>query len=284
MSNRTDRRPTAYPTYPTYPTYPAHPVTAAAAPTARQGRRPAPSASTDRPTATYPIGQAPDPAGYLHPADPRLGRADATPTGVFPTNRSARTPVRVSTQPEPTDGREGHEQPSTDQESIQDMGRPGILARPSMRWHPSLMQLAIGAALVAALLGACNVAAIQAHRQARAYCHALAVSDWDRAQRECRGTGAGTPVPEQVPTASVPSPDAPAPVSGQTADWVTEDTHAPYSKDDPAASPLDLPPCTTAPDTPLPCLASTFPQNSNENPTRVVVLEEDASLTALVRR
>lgn len=44
-------------------------------------------------------------------------------------------------------------------------------------------------------------------------------------------------------------------------------------------SPLGLPRCTTSPDTPLPCLATISPDS-----TRAVVLEEDASLTALVRR
>lgn len=43
-------------------------------------------------------------------------------------------------------------------------------------------------------------------------------------------------------------------------------------------SPLDLPRCTTSPDTPLPCLATISPDSR-----RAVVLEEDASLTALVR-
>jgi hypothetical protein len=147
------------------------------------------------------------------------------------------------------------------------------------------MQLAIGAALVAALIGACNVAAIQAHRQARAYCHALVVSDWDRAQRECRGTGAGTPAPERAgtPVSEQAQASRDSGMPGQTApvqpDWVTEDTGAPYSKDDPTASPLALPRCTTAPSTPLPCLSHI----SNDS-HHVVVLEEDASLTALVRR
>lgn len=63
------------------------------------------------------------------------------------------------------------------------------------------------------------------------------------------------------------------------AEWVTEDTGAPYDRTDPAASPLDLPRCTTSPDTPLPCLATISPDSR-----RAVVLEEDASLTALVRR
>ena len=62
-------------------------------------------------------------------------------------------------------------------------------------------------------------------------------------------------------------------------DWVTEDAGAAYDRTDPAASPLYLPRCTTSPDTPLPCLATISPDSR-----RAVVLEEDASLTALVRR
>lgn len=62
-------------------------------------------------------------------------------------------------------------------------------------------------------------------------------------------------------------------------DWVTHDTGAAYDRTDPHASPLDLPRCTTAPDTPMPCLA-----HVSADSHRVVVLEEDASLTALVLR
>ena len=270
--------------------------------------QPAPQTSTDRPTATYPAGHPlpegwrvdPRPGRYLDPADPRLVRADATPTGVFPARRSIRplgqaaravgpeqeTDAATTARTRPgthacrTSAAPSTEQaaPSTrpDQESIQDMGRPGLLARPSMAWHPSLMQLAIGAALVAALLGACNVAAIQAHRAARAHCHALAVSDWDRAQRECRGTGSGTPVPEQAPQPPAPRQ---APQQAPQPEWVTRDTHAAYDRTDPAASPLSLPRCTTAPDTPMPCLA-----HISADSRHAVVLEEDASLTALDRR
>lgn len=271
--------------------------------------RPAPS--TDRPTATYPTALAgrgpalpegwrvdPRPSRYLDPTDPadapRRAQADATPTGAFPTRRSIRPaapsqqaaarPVAPSrpyaattarTRPgtrachAPAQPSTGRDEPASAETRLQDMGRPGILARPSMRWHPSLMQLAIGAALVLTVIGACNVAAINAHREARAYCHALAVSDRGRAERECRGTGSGTPVPEQVPA---PSP-SPEPV------WTVHGTDAPYSKDDPAASPLDLPRCTTAPDTPMPCLAHI----SNDS-HHVTVLEEDASLTGLDRQ
>lgn len=269
--------------------------------------RPAPQTSTDRPTATY---QTADHLAHLEAHRERLNDlwADATPTEELPAVRPAR-PVRTRgearrhPQPDPF-VRTNAPQNET---PLQDMGRPGILRRPSMRWHPSLMQLAIGAALVAALLGACNVAAINAHREARAYCHALVSSDWDRAQRECRGTGSGTPVPERLPSSphtpsespsQAPSPSTPptltrvtspspstqpspaaqaAPASSPA--WVTSDTRAPYDRTDPSASPLDLPRCTTAPDTPLPCLATISPDSR-----RAVVLEEDASLTALVRR
>ena len=234
--------------------------------------------NTDRPTATYPTNP--------YPTNPFAGWRDRTPTGQVP-------PVAASRPEQPSPSQHGAEQ---DEPSIQDMWRPRRLPA----WHPSLMQLAIGAALVAALLGACNVAAIQAHREARSYCHALAVSDWARAQRECLGTGASTPVPEQagapyapqhpLPSTAPSSPGdraltrvtpSPAPVS----DWVTSDTRAPYDRTDASASPLDLPRCTTRsgtspdPSDALPCLASLSADGS-----RAVVLEEDASLTGLVRR
>ena len=250
----------------------------------------APQTSTDRPTGTYPTA-------------PFAGCRDLTPTEELP-------PVAPSRPEQETPSQHGAGQ---DAPSIQDRGRPGILARPSMAWHPSLMQLAIGAALVAALLGACNVAAINAYRTSRAYCHALAVSDWDRAQRECRGTGASTPVPEQVETpypstapspsatpasptgraltrvttpspspSTQPSPTSPtSPASSTTpaSSWVTSDTGAPYDRTDPLASPLDLPRCTTSPGTPLPCLA-----HVSSDGARAVVLEEDGSMSGLVRR
>ncbi len=232
---------------------------------------PQPTPSTDRPTATYPTGRP----------GPFAGWRDRTPTGQVPVVAAPipsgqPAPSRVSTRPEPTDGRET---------PIQDMGRPGILSRPSMAWHPSLMQLAIGAALVAALLGACNVAAIQAHRQARAYCHALVVSDWDRAQRECRGTGEGTPQPEQASPQPARPGQPPAPAqqapAQQTpaAEWTVHGTDSPYDRTDPHASPLDLPRCTTAPDTPMPCLAHVSADSAH-----ATVLEEDASLTGVDRR
>ena len=260
--------------------------------------RPAPQTSTDRPTATYPTDPAAiwaDPAGYQTD-----WLADRTPTATYPAGYPQAAP-HVRTNAPQNEG------------AIQDMWRPRRLPA----WHPSLMQLAIGAALVLAIIGACNVAAIQAHREARAYCHALVVSDWDRAQRECRGTGASTPVPEQVPVSAHtsapapaqapqaaspapspsaltrvtspsssgasgdPSPAAPSadPASAPRPDWVTRDTGAPYDRTDPGSSPLDLPRCTPAPSTPLPCLA-----HVSSDARHAVVLEEDSSLTGLVRR
>lgn len=74
-------------------------------------------------------------------------------------------------------------------------------------------------------------------------------------------------------------PSQPAPneqaeqADAPTAQWAVEGTTTA------APSPLDLPRCTTSPDTPLPCLATISPSQD-----RAVVLEEDASLTALVRR
>ena len=234
----------------------------------------APQTTTDRPTATYPTDPAAiwaDPAGY-----PTDWLADRTPTATYPTGYPQAAPFVRTNGPQ-------------NEVAIQDMWRPRRLPA----WHPSLMQLAIGAALVLALLGACNVAAIQAHRQARAYCHALVVSDWSRAERECRGTGEGTPQPEQVPGApsqpatppptDAPSrpeqPPAPAQQSPASPVWTVHGTDFPYDRTDPSASPLDLPRCTTSPGTPRPCLAHVSADSAH-----VTVLEEDASLTGLDRR
>lgn len=307
MSNPPAPRPT---------TYPAHPLTSAT-----PAYRPV---GADRPTATFPTGWQACPSAYVHEGDPRLAQADATPTAAFPTRRpqprhegarpasgpaadaaslshggAGAHAIYPAAQPAPSRAEQEHEGAGP----VQDMWRPGPLSRPSMRWHPSLMQLAIGAALVFALLGACNVAAINAHRDARAYCHALVVSDWQAATRECRGTGSGTPVPEQLPSSphtpsespsQAPSPSTPpaltrvtspspstqpSPATQVASSWVTQDTRAPYDRTDASASPLDLPRCTTAPDTPLPCLA-----HAGADGSHAVVLEEDGSMSGLVRR
>ena len=116
-----------------------------------------------------------------------------------------------------------------------------------------------GIALALALLGALQayaVAGISSARQA--------------ALEQARSEGAATAAEQTL--------GSPAAQTEQPA-WVTEDTGAPYNRTDPAASPLDLPRCTTSPSTPLPCLATISPDLR-----RAVVLEEDASLTALTRQ
>ena len=77
---------------------------------------------------------------------------------------------------------------------------------------------------------------------------------------------------QTAPTSPAPSEQAEQ-ADAPAAQWAIEGTTTA------APSPLDLPRCTTSPDTPLPCLATIYPDSR-----RAVVLEEDASLTALVLR
>lgn len=315
MSNRQPRRPASSTTYPT--TYPAHPVTAASSPArpaaARSGTTaPAHLSTKGCPaphTATYPAGRPapsytsrtlpegwrvdPRPSRYLDPADPadapHLAEADATPTGMFPTRRSIRPrPLHESPSQHGGAARPQHEgglaadaaslshggagaravyhtdrqaprpAPSQPEQGtpIQDMGRPGILRRPSMRWHPSLMQLAIGAALVVALLTSSQLLALDGIYSAR-----------QAALRESRHAASAS-APQQAPSTPTPKPA-----------WTVHGTDSPYDRTDPLASPLDLPRCTTSPDTPMPCLA-----HISNDFHHVTVLEEDASLTGLDRR
>lgn len=229
-----------------------------------------PASSTDRPTAAYPAAAYLSRLGHEEAAHrERLADlwADRTPTEELPAvARSARSgrPARsVRTRGEAR----RHPRPAPfvrttgprNEGPIQDMGRPGVLARPSMRWHPSLMQLAIGAALVAALLGALQLLALDGISSAR-----QAATEQARSQ-------AARPASQQTP--STLSTTAPKPT------WTVHGTDSPYDRTDPSASPLDLPRCTTSPDTPMPCLAHI----SNDS-HHVVVLEEDASLTGLDRR
>ena len=206
-----------------------------------------PAPSTDRPTSTYPTA---DHLARLEAHRQRLNDlwADATPTEELPiVDRPARF-VRTKGVDAP------RSQPApyvtTNDQPIQDMWRPRWLPA----WHPSPMQLAIGAALVAALLGACNVAAIQGYRQAASH----------------------TSSPAPSAASGAPAHDTPPPPHPS---WVTRDTGAAYDRTDLDASPLTLPRCTAAPDTSLPCLA-----HVSADSRHVVVLEEDASLTSLVRR
>lgn len=185
------------------------------------------------------------------------GWLDQTPTEEMPA-----TP-RVSTLPEPTRGRAARRTAHT--------GTKGLRRRSRLRRH---LRAALAAlALAAALLIPMQLFAAQGISSARQA--ALAQRDEQA---------------EQAPASAVPmsgqsthsEQGAPSPMSGQSPaqpEWVTEHTGAAYDRTNPAASPLDLPRCTTSPDTPLPCLATISPSQ-----TRAVVLEEDASLTAIVRR
>lgn len=93
------------------------------------------------------------------------------------------------------------------------------------------------------------------------------ISSARQAATEQARSQAARPAPQQPPS-------TPAPV-----EWTVHGTDAPYDRTDPSASPLDLPRCTVAPDTPMPCLAHI--SNDSHHAT---VLEEDASLTGLDRR
>lgn len=86
-------------------------------------------------------------------------------------------------------------------------------------------------------------------------------------------------VEQARPQAARPASQQTLPAPASKPVWTVHGTGAAYDRTDPAASPLDLPRCTTSPSTPMPCLATVSPDSR-----RVVVLEEDASLTALDRR
>lgn len=127
------------------------------------------------------------------------------------------------------------------------------------------------AALAAIVLAAALLTGLQLYA-------AAGISSARQAALEQARTPAASAAPLSGQSTSTPA----SLMSGQSdpkPDWVTEHTGAAYDRTNPAASPLDLPRCTASPDTPLPCLATISPSQ-----TRAVVLEEDASLTALVRR
>lgn len=142
------------------------------------------------------------------------------------------------------------------------LGRPSRSVRTtgSEAARPSRARLHLRAALAGVLAAATLLTGLSLYA-------ADGISSARRAAIEQARSQAARPAQQQTPSAPAP------------AEWTVHGTGAPYSKDDPSASPLDLPRCTTAPSTPLPCLATVSPDSR-----RVVVLEEDASLTALVRR
>lgn len=243
--------------------------------TNRPAQHPAqhPAPSTDRPTATFPTGQWLD---HLKARRERLADlwADRTPTELLPVvpapqprPASARTAPaagttfpRVSTHRKPTAGRVARRTAPT--------GTKGLRRRGTLSRH---LRAALAAlALAAAILIPMQLFAAQGISSAR---QAALTARTEQAEQT---SASAAPLSGQ--STSTPA----SPMSGQSPaqpDWVTEDASAAYDRTNPAASPLDLPRCTTSPDTPLPCLATISPDSR-----RAVVLEEDASLTALVRR
>nr|DAN49254.1 MAG TPA: hypothetical protein [Caudoviricetes sp.] len=248
--------------------------TARPAPTA--GRPAAPSSTTfsrdDCPTEIIPVAAPAAPAvapvpvrrsilhaaasapAPAHPA-PFADWRDRAQTEELPAISFDAGPVRprVSTPAKPTGSREGHRTAPT--------GTKGLRRRPVLRPRLArhLRAALAGLLIAAALLTGLQLYAAAGISQARQT--ALAERDAQEARTEQASPASPTPT-EQAEQAPAPSPS-----------WLIEGTTTG------APSPLDLPRCTTSPDTPLPCLATISPSQ-----TRAVVLEEDASLTALVRQ
>ena len=204
--------------------------------------------STDRPTASfptaaYPTAAYPTAAHLAHLA--HLEREEAAHRERLADLWADRTPT----------------------EELPAVGRPaagqGRQARPS-RARRHLRAALAGVAIAAALLTGLSLYAADGISSAR------------RAAVEQARSQAARPAPQQATPAPTPTP-APAPSPKPV--WTVHGTDAPYDRTDPHASPLDLPRCTTAPDTPMPCLAHVSADSAH-----AVVLEEDASLTGLDRR
>ena len=253
-----------------------------------------PAPSTDRPTSTYPTGYPTGyptrrptypagwqaaPAGYVREDDPRLAQADATPTAAFPTRRSIRPAL-------PQHGGAGR----ADAASLSHGG-----ARPRAVYHtapsgPSseqprrqprqprqprrhLLAALTGIALAALILTGLQLYALDGINDAREAARAARAARPVATSQPAPSTGSmsgQTPMPERAPENAR---------TGIQPEWVTQDTGAPYDRTDASASPLSLPRCTTSPTTPMPCLAYVSADSNH-----AVVLEEDASLTGLVRQ
>ena len=262
-----------------------------------------------------------DPAGYLPQpsadggtAAARLEEADATPTVVLPAEAVTRRAILPTPFPEvgpalaATPGaaadaafiaragaRAGARVYHTAQTDRRSTSRTeGRLARTERRALPRgrrerrervrrhLRAALTAIALAAALLSVLQAYAAQGISQARQT--ALAARTGGAAPTAAPTAATSSTMSGQTPTpATMSDRTSTTPMSGQTdvrSDWVTQDTGAPYVRTNPHASPLtELPRCTTSPTTPMPCLA-----HVSANSDRVVVLEEDGSLTALVRR
>lgn len=211
-------------------------------------------AQPERPASPFADWRGQAPTELLPAVSSDAGRPSPSPaSGV----RRSRRP-RVSTPAKPTGGREA-EQP------------------PSRRPRPRTKVRHLRAALAGILIAAALLTGMQL------YAAAGISSARQAALEQARSEQAASSQTASLSGQSTATPASPAsPMSGQSPaqpDWVTEDTGAAYDRTNPEASPLDLPRCTTSPDTPLPCLATISPSQ-----TRAVVLEEDASLTALVRK
>ena len=160
---------------------------------------------------------------------------------------------------------------------------PAVSPSPRRRYRPArrsalarhLRAALAGIALAAAVLIPMQLFAAQGISSARQAALAEQAATLPRTEGGDQPPVSGQTAPMSDRT-SAAQPDVRSDIQ---ADWVTEDTDAAYDRTDPHSSPLDLPRCTTSPDTPLPCLATISPDSR-----RAVVLEEDASLTALVRR
>lgn len=180
------------------------------------------------------------------PADQQLAPNTSTdrPTATYPTSPFAGWRDRTPTGQVPA----VPDRPATRQ------------ARQARQARPSRARRHLRAALAGVLAAATLLTGLSLYA-------ADGISSARRAAVEQARSQAAHPAPQQAP--STPAP----------AEWTVHGTDAPYDRTDPAASPLDLPACTTAPDTPMPCLAHI----SNDS-HHVTVLEEDASLTGLDRR
>lgn len=238
--------------------------------------------SNDKTEIIPTVAPVPTRRSILHPASSPsapaqlfAGWRDATPTELLPAvgrptpSRRERTAStagaagsagtafpRVSTRRKPTGSRVARRTTPT--------GTKGLRRQSRLRRH--LRAALAGVLIAAALLTGLQLyaaAGISSARQA-----ALAARTGQAPM-----SGQPTPMSDRTPASQ---PDVRSDIQP---DWVTEGAGAPYDRTNPAASPLDLPRCTTSPDTPLPCLATISPDSR-----RAVVLEEDASLTALVLR
>lgn len=203
----------------------------------------------------------------LLPAVPAGAGSTVSP---LPSGQPSPARARVSTHRKPTAGRGAartpSRRPSPGTKGLRHPARQGG-SRTGLRRH-------LRAALTGLLIAAAVLTGLQLYAAAGISSARQAALEQARTHASPAATLSGQ---------STYTPTSPtSPMSGQSdpkPDWVTEHTGAAYDRTNPAASPLDLPRCTTSPDTPLPCLATISPSQ-----TRAVVLEEDASLTALVRR